>query len=367
MRERVCVVYHDILTTYGHGVSCCTEALFNKQSNFTQTEYSAVASDFSSVAAYFPKDFFASRDNIAEGATMCLLNSIPKMFSVKNLPFFFALTQGEIGKLENNGGMWTAELLVREIAGHVAMNERSRIFSASCASGNVALARAASEIASGKMEQIWVVGCETVSEFTFSGFASVHAITPDVCRPYDASHNGLLLGEAAGIMLLTSEKLAVERNWPILATIDGFGITTDSYHAAAPDPDGIQMAAAINNALAGNIPCKLAGVIGHGTGTALNDNMEIAALNRVFPEGVPLASIKGGTGHILAASGIVQTSCAIDCLQKGLLFPQTSLQKAQPGAEKFVSSESRVLHGDAMLVLNAGFGGINAVLRVGRY
>ena len=63
----------------------------------------------------------------------------------------------------------------------------------------------------------------------------------------------------------------------------------------------------------------------------------------------------------------IQTSCAIDCLQKGMLFPQTSLQKAQNGAEKFVSHKSQFLHGDAILVLNAGFGGLNAVLRVGRY
>lgn len=367
MNERVCVVYHDMLTAYGHGVSCCTDALFKRQTNFTQSEYFAEGTDSSTRVAYFPQDLFASRNNIAESAVMYLLNNIPKIFSVSDLPFFFALTQGEICKLENAQGSWTASLLVRKVAEQVAINEKSRIFSASCASGNVALARAAAEIASGKMEQIWVVGCETVSEFTFSGFASIHALTSDECRPYDASHNGLLLGDAAGIMLLVSEKLAIERNWQILATIDGFGITTDSYHAAAPDPNGIQMAVAINNALSGDIPCKTAGVIGHGTGTELNDNMEIAALNRVFPDGLPLASIKGGTGHILAASGIIQTSCAIDCLQKGMLFPQTSLQKAQNGAEKFVSHRSQFLHGDAILVLNAGFGGLNAVLRVGRY
>lgn len=367
MSERVCIVYHDMVTVYGHGVSCCTEALFEKKTRFTQAEDFPGTADCPARAAFFPRELFPDRDNIAERSVMYLLKNVPESFPVNGLPFFFALTQGEICHLENAQKAWTAELLVRKIAGEWGISERSRIYSASCASGNVALARAAAEIRAGKAEQIWVAGCETVSEFTFSGFASVHAITPDVCRPYDASHNGLLLGEAAGIMLLTSEKHAIEKNWQILAAIDGFGITTDSYHAAAPDPEGLRMAGAINNALAGVIPCKLTGVIGHGTGTELNDNMEIAALNRVFPEGIPLASIKGGTGHILAASGIVQTSCAVACLQRKQLFPQTALQQAQRGAEKFVSDRALPLQGDAMLVLNAGFGGINAVLRVGRY
>ena len=126
------------------------------------------------------------------------------------------------------------------------------------------------------------------------------------------------------------------------------------------------MALAMETALKGSSGTP-AGVIGHGTGTVLNDDMEIAALNRVFPNGLPLASIKGGTGHILAASGIIQTSCAVSCLERNQMFPQTSLECPQKGAEKFVSASAQELAGDTILTLNAGFGGLNAVIGVRRY
>ena len=166
--------------------------------------------------------------------------------------------------------------------------------------------------------------------------------------------------------MLASEKKALENKWPVLAVIDGFGITTDSYHAAAPDPEGRQMSLAIQYALKGSSG-KAAAIIGHGTGTVLNDDMEIAALTGLFPQGIPLASVKGGTGHILAASGIIQSSCAVACLEREQLFPQTSLETPQKGAEKFVSASARVLEGDTILTLNAGFGGLNAVIGVRRY
>ena len=126
------------------------------------------------------------------------------------------------------------------------------------------------------------------------------------------------------------------------------------------------MMQAVKDAMNGDSMDNIGGIIGHGTGTALNDDMEIAALSGLFPEGVPLASIKGGTGHVLAASGLVQLSCAVDALARGGLFPQTGLLVPQAGAEKFVSSSAQLLRngGREMLSLNAGFGGINAVIRL---
>ena len=369
MSEKVCVVYHDMLTTYGHGISCCVDALFQNRTNFLPVKRFEANMEVPAIAACFPEGLFPEKSNhIAEQSVMYLLDFMQKNspFSADEIPCYFALTQGEISELENAEQKWTAKVLIEEIGKQVKLHERSRIFSASCASGNIALARAAAEIASENMDQVLVIGCDVVSEFTFSGFFSVHAITPDGCRPYDISHNGLFLGDAAGVILLASERKAKENNWKILATIEGYGITTDSYHAAAPDPEGIQMAAAMEKAIAGTSPEKLAAVIGHGTGTALNDNMELAALNRVFPEGIPLASVKGGTGHILAASGIIQTSCAIECLNRNQLFPQTSLLTPEKGAERFVSDQIQPLNGDSILTLNAGFGGLTAVIRVGR-
>lgn len=371
MPDKVCIVYHDMITAYGHGLSCCMEALFKNQTNFREIKRFCCSSELPGIAACFPEELVSANDpEPAERAVMHLLNRMPwgRLLSDNRITVYFALTQGEISKLDNPEKIWTAQLLVQAVKKYFPQKFDCRIFSASCASGNIALARAAAEIASGKAEEILVIGCDVVSEFTHAGFSSVHAITPGrVCRPYDMAHDGLLLGDAAGVMLLMSEKKARQYNYPPIAEIAGFGITTDSYHAAAPDPEGLQMALAIKKALGGEPLDRVAGIIGHGTGTALNDNMEIAALSRVFPDGLPLASIKGGTGHILAASGLIQSSCAVGCLDQGAMFPQTSLQTPQAGAEKFVSDQIRPLSGDTILTLNAGFGGLNAAVAVRRY
>ena len=370
MSEKVCIVYSDILTVYGHGVSCCMKGLFENRTGFAQvTRFQSNAPE-PAVAACFPEEILPGAGDCLAGASLVfLLEKMMEKISFRGeMPtFFFALTQGEISKLDNPEKLWTAQVLVRELAGYYPVNNRSRIFSASCASGNIALARASAEIERGFPGPILVAGCDVVSEFTYAGFSSVHAVTPGVCRPYDISHDGLLLGDAAGVILLASEKTAQKNGWPILALLDGYGITTDSYHAAAPDPEGVQMALAIEKVLLRDPGRRVAGIIGHGTGPALNDDMEIAALAKVFPHGVPLASVKGGTGHILAASGIVQAACAAGCLERGMMFPQTSLQTPQKGAEKFVSAKEQALQGDWILTLNAGFGGLNAAIGIRRY
>ena len=369
MAEKVCIVYHDILTAYGHGTACCMDTLFQNRTKFRKMTRFHSDGEIPAVAACFPEELFSGDTQyIAETSVKYLLDQVPagKEYLSGNAALFFALTQGEIHKLDNPEKIWTAQILAKEIQKYLNRDSGFRIFSASCASGNIALARAAAEIEAARMDHAIVIGCDVVSEFTYAGFSSVHAITQTVCRPYDISHNGLLLGDAAGIIVLASEKKARQNNWKILATVSGYGLTTDSYHAAAPDPEGIQMKNAIKKVLKKNSGGKLAGVIGHGTGTALNDNMEIAALTKIFPQGIPLASVKGGIGHILAASGLVQASCAIECLERGKMFPQTSLQTPQEGAENFVSEEAQSLSGDTILSLNAGFGGLNAVIGIRR-
>ena len=250
MAEKVCIVYHDILTAYGHGSACCMDALFQNQTNFRKV--TRFHSGNPAVAACFPEELISGdTEYVAESSVKYLLDHVPggKGFLTDDAELFFSLTQGEIHKLENPEKIWTAQLLAQEIQKYLNRKSGFRIFSASCASGNIALARAAAEIESERTDQVIVIGCDTVSEFTYAGFSSVHAVTPSVCRPYDISHDGLLLGDASGIIVLASEKKARQNNWKILATLSGYGITTDSYHAAAPDPEGIQMMNAIKKAM----------------------------------------------------------------------------------------------------------------------
>jgi len=74
-----------------------------------------------------------------------------------------------------------------------------------------------------------------LSRFVLAGFASLMALSPQSCRPFDHERDGLSLGEGAGIMLLCATEEAHKRNWPILARITGWGAACDAVHITAPD------------------------------------------------------------------------------------------------------------------------------------
>ena len=234
-------------------------------------------------------------------------------------------------------------------------------------SGNVALARAAAKIQDGSIEYAIVAGCDIVSEFVFSGFASLGAMDSKGARPYDRDRAGLTLGEAAGVIVLASEGAARRDGLPRLARIGGWGISCDAAHITAPMSDGLHLAAAIRHVLAtaGIAPAEVGGVIGHGTGTMYNDSMEVNALNVIFNGDVkPLFSTKGGVGHTLGAAGIIQAAVAVRAIQNMLLPPQSGLREPMPGAEHMVSAQMQKMATPKILSLNAGFGGINAVLLI---
>jgi 3-oxoacyl-[acyl-carrier-protein] synthase II len=261
---------------------------------------------------------------------------------------------------------WTSAKL---IADHFSINQPGLTINAACASSTIALSRAAGRIAAGFDDCILVWGAEIISEFVFSGFASIKALTPDCCRPFDKKRNGLILGEgAAALLLMSSDKAKIENLKP-LAKISGWGVANDAVHLTAPAADGHGLRKACCRALrrAALKPEDIAAINAHGTATIHNDKMEIAAFTELFRKNgkhkkIPLHSIKGALGHTLGAAGVLETAIAINSLEEQRLPPTVGL--IQPEAEicNQVSSEIQPFSGDNLLLTNSGFGGVNAAL-----
>ena len=274
-------------------------------------------------------------------------------------PVLMASTVGEIDRLSDGTGRCTLNLLLEDTL-RMFRKTKGRILSAACASANVAIDRARRMIASGMCDLVIVGACDLVSEFAFSGFASIGAMSDGMARPYDRNRSGLLLGEAAGILVLASEKAAVRHE--VSAWIAGSGMSGDAVHITAPRPDGAELETAIRKALGAVPPEEVGAIIGHGTGTKYNDEMEINAIRRVFGGSIPLASAKGACGHTLGASGMIQAILALEALRRKTLFPQTGLITPEPGAERMVSRKEQNISGNFALSLNSGFGGLNAAV-----
>lgn len=234
---------------------------------------------------------------------------------------------------------------------------------AACASATIALALAASRIQQGQADSILVCGMDLVSEFVFSGFSALHALSPQACRPFDVDRDGLLLGEGAACLLLTSDR-GRRSGHRRLGRIAGWGIASDAHHITAPSRTGEGLILAVRQALdrAGLKPSDIAAINAHGTGSVYNDAMELTAFAALFDSLPPFHSVKGATGHTMGACGTIEAIVGLSSLEHQCLPPTVCLENPEPGGRGRVSAQAQPFSGDYLLATNSGFGGINAAV-----
>jgi 3-oxoacyl-[acyl-carrier-protein] synthase II len=186
------------------------------------------------------------------------------------------------------------------------------------------------------------------------------------CRPFSADRDGLVLGEAGGILVLESESSARARGQPILAEIAGYGATGDSFHLTQPTPIGPERAMRRALADAGLAPDEVDAINAHGTGTLWNDKIETAAIKRVFGErayALPVTAHKGALGHAIAASAALQAISCIQTLHQGVVPPTINYHAADPECDlDYVTSGARAREVKTMMSNAFAFGGSNAAL-----
>jgi 3-oxoacyl-[acyl-carrier-protein] synthase II len=253
------------------------------------------------------------------------------------------------------------------VADRVGLKGARQNIGAACASSTIALALGASRIEQGGCESVLVCGLDMLSEFVFSGFSALHALSPSTCRPFDVERDGLLLGEGASYLLLMSERCCRQARRPSLGRIAGWGIASDAHHITAPSRTGEGLILAIRQALdhAGVAAIEVAAVNAHGTGSVYNDAMELVALGALFDPLPPFHSIKGATGHTMGACGAIEAIVGLLSLTDQCLPPTVGLRVAEPAGLGRVSAQVQPLSGDYLLTTNSGFGGVNACLVLG--
>ena len=158
-----------------------------------------------------------------------------------------------------------------------------------CATGSHAIGDAYRQIKYGDADIIVCGGSEaSISPMSIAGFSNMKALTknPDIntaCRPFDLNRDGFVMGEGSGIVVLESEKSALERNAKILCEIIGYGATADAFHITSPVPDGIGASRAMKIALDENRTNSndIDYINAHGTSTIYNDKNETKAIKNI--------------------------------------------------------------------------------------
>jgi 3-oxoacyl-(acyl-carrier-protein) synthase len=183
--------------------------------------------------------------------------------------------------------------------------------SSTCASGAAAIALGASLIESGAADVAVVGGAEAplsplvVGLMRAANLLGSHEDPTQSCRPFDQTRNGLVVGEAAGILILESRDFAKKRNARPLARLSAWATGLSHSGKTGVDESGDGLAGLIADTLTqAGIGADAIGYINaHGTGTLLNDLAESKAIRRAFgADPPPISSTKPVTGHCLGAT-----------------------------------------------------------------
>ena len=274
-------------------------------------------------------------------------------------------TKGNIDSLaddcENISSRTFIDVSAELIAENLKCKNKPIVISNACISGVSAFVIARWLLTSGKCKHIIVAGCDALCEFITSGFASFKSISANPCKPYDATRDGLTLGEAAGAVLLTTDPTIADKVGIRLA---GGAISNDANHISGPSRTGDGLFYAINNAMnEAGIESKDIGFVNtHGTATRYNDEMESKAVAWAELCEKPLNSLKGYIGHTLGAAGVVETIICAEELKLGHIFGTKGYNESDTPHKLSLSPNLQSFENRCCVKTASGFGGCNAAI-----
>ncbi|GAB4382886.1 beta-ketoacyl-[acyl-carrier-protein] synthase family protein [Albidovulum sp.] len=239
--------------------------------------------------------------------------------------------------------------------------------STACASANHAMGLAFHTIRAGQADMVITGGADSMLCFGgVKAWEGLRVLSPDGCRPFCATRNGMVLGEGAGIFVFEAWERAAARGAEILAEIAGFGMSSDAADIVLPSREGAARAMRLALEDAGIAAEEIGYVNAHGTGTRANDATEAAALRAVFGAalgGVPVSATKSLHGHAIGGAGAIELIACLMALREGVIAPTAGVRQPDPDcALNLVVGEAREAAPRAAMSNAFAFGGFNAVL-----
>ncbi|MCS5598572.1 MAG: beta-ketoacyl-ACP synthase II [Rhodospirillales bacterium] len=248
-----------------------------------------------------------------------------------------------------------------------------------CASGAHAIGDAARLIEFDDADVMIAGGAEAaICRLGIAGFAATRALSTNfndmpekASRPWDTRRDGFVVGEGAGIVVLEELEHAKKRGANIYAEVLGYGMSGDAHHITAPAEDGDggyrSMRAALKRARLN--PESIDYINAHGTSTPLGDEIEHAAVKRLFGNAaykLAMSSTKSAIGHLLGAAGSVEAIFSILAINNGIVPPTLNLEKPSDGCDlNLVPHTAQERNINVILSNSFGFGGTNASLVLG--
>ncbi len=295
-------------------------------------------------------------------------NSNIDIVSKKTL-FILSTTKGNIDLLDATQAskfdkkrvyLWETASL---IANYFSNPNKPLIVSNACISGVLAIILGKRLLENDQYDTIIVTGVDILTEFVVSGFQSFKAISTQICKPYDASRDGISLGEGCGTIVLTNNR-QLATNIQQLIAVKGGASSNDANHISGPSRTGDGLLLAIEKTLKeSNVkPSEVDYISGHGTATLFNDEMESLAITDANLASTPMNSLKSYFGHTLGAAGIIESIIGIHSMQENTLIGTYNFSELGVSKSINIIKETQQATIDTCLKTAAGFGGCNAAV-----
>lgn len=256
--------------------------------------------------------------------------------------------------------------------------------STACTSGTKAFSTAVKLLQNDVCKVVIAGGIDTLAAMPSYGFHALEVLSHEKSNPFSKNRDGISLGEGGALFVLTKD-VKMQRCLDVksitnvgricksdneIVALLGIGETSDAYHSATPDPEGVQAVRAIQLALddAGLKAEDIDYINLHGTGTVSNDLMEANAIYKVFGDNVPASSTKPFTGHCLGAAASIEAFICYQILKGKRNLPihkyDNEYDENLPKIN-LVNSNTENKKINTCMSTSFGFGGTNAVVIMG--
>ncbi len=253
-------------------------------------------------------------------------------------------------------------------------------FAGGCAAAHDALEEARKVIATGQADVVVAGSADSCMNYyglalldRLGVFASNSRDPQKACCPYDKRHDGLVIAEGGGAVIVESARHAMDRGAHIYAEVVGHGSATEAQHLVTADPDGVELAHAMTNAIrsARLAPSDIDYVCAHGISNVEYDRCDTNALKLALGKHahhIPISSIKPSSGQPWTAGGSFQAIAGCLAIETGRIPPTMNLEEPDPECDlDYVPGTARYTRVDTVMINGHSFGGTHAALVLRRF
>jgi 3-oxoacyl-(acyl-carrier-protein) synthase len=364
-KNKVYITAYSSLTALGNGNNDSLEAL-NK--NRSLLRFPQSGDRF--IYPYFPlpDDLPVRNESRISSLSLILLDHLKDFILKENsIPIFIGTSTGGIHETEViyqdlHSGTKEYPLFQRHFFNKAILDIRKEYpsiqdfytFSTACSSSGHSILHAWRMIREGRYRKALVLGIDTLSLTTLFGFDSLKLLSHEGCKPLSHLRDGITLGEGGGILLLESDP-----DHSPVAEVCGCSSNTDGYHISSPDPEGTSQKACMLRSIeqAGITPSEIDFVSAHGTGTRMNDEVEMKTVSELMTADTAVVSLKGIIGHTLGASTAAEVALTLLMLSKKTIYQSPGF--SEPMDPKRIPLTRISKNVEYFLKNSFGFGGNN--------